>query len=311
MSFQDLGYPGYRDDFNAALNIAEVGTWANDVSMRVLSNQEIETYRFLGQPPPMRQWIGERQEIPINDYRHTIRNLPFETTLRLYDDDLRRDKKGMLQAKIRDFGTRPATHWETLLTALIVANGLCYDGQNFFDTDHSSGSSGTLKNALTSSEITALNVSTAAAPTAAEMVDILLGAAAYFYSYKDDAGEPINQNAKKFGVMVPINMLAALKSALSAQYLSNGVTNTLLAQNDWSFMPIPNPRLTTTTVMYLFRLDGHMPAFVAQEEVGLTHLFQGKDSKEYFDHRCMLWGVHSLRNVGYGLWQNAQKLTLS
>jgi hypothetical protein len=65
-----------------------------------------------------------------------------------------------------DLAARTAEHWAKLLTDLIIANGLCYDGQNFFDTDHVTLASGTLQNDLDATDIPALNISTAAAPTA-------------------------------------------------------------------------------------------------------------------------------------------------
>ena len=43
----------------------------------------------------------------------------------------------------------PAAHWLMLTTLMIAGeSSLCYDGQYFFDTDHSDGASGTLSNSI-------------------------------------------------------------------------------------------------------------------------------------------------------------------
>lgn len=47
--------------------------------------------------------------------------------------------------------------YDRLLAEVIEGNGLCYDGQNFFDTDHSEGASGTQSNYQASSYALALD----------------------------------------------------------------------------------------------------------------------------------------------------------
>ncbi|MFK5283404.1 Mu-like prophage major head subunit gpT family protein, partial [Lacticaseibacillus paracasei] len=78
----------------------------------------------------------------------SITNKHYENTLEVALRDLRRDKTGQIQARIQDFADRQLTHWASLLSTLIInaPSTVCYDGQFYFDTDHSEGSSGTQSN---------------------------------------------------------------------------------------------------------------------------------------------------------------------
>jgi phage major head subunit gpT-like protein len=264
----------------------------------------------------MREWVGGRLEKGIRDEVYTLRNIKYEATIPAFVDEMRRDKTGQLMFRIQELAARTATHWEGLLSTLINAGAstVCYDGQYFFDTDHSSGDSGTLVNKVSSTHVAALDVTTAAAPTTAEMVAALMGCISYLFKYKDDRGEPINQNAKQFAVMVPIggatNFLGTVFDALVSQNLSSGQSNALLGTG-WGIKVIPNPRLTDTTVFYLFRTDGPMKPFIMQSELGVqtSSLTQGSD--EEFKNDRHLFGVKANRNVGYGFWQYAMHATLS
>ena len=63
---------------------------------------------------------------------------------------MRRDKTGQIDIRIREQVQRAQAHWAKLLSDLIIAaeSTVCYDGQYFFDTDHSEGDSGTQDNDL-------------------------------------------------------------------------------------------------------------------------------------------------------------------
>ena len=108
----------------------------------------LEEYAWLGQVPAMRQWIGGRDAKGLPEYNFTIRNVHYEATLDFLVRDLRRDKTGQCLTRIRELATRANAHWASLLSTLILngASTDCYDGEYFFDTDHSEGSSGNQSN---------------------------------------------------------------------------------------------------------------------------------------------------------------------
>jgi len=306
MGLKDFSDRNIRSEFFKRLDLAEAGSWASRIAMRVGSDREIETYRWLGASPAMREWIGGRQEGALRDEVYTITNRPFEATLSIDENDLRRDKTGQILARIGELATRAASHWESLLSTLIIntAGALCYDGQLFFDTDHVSGSSGTLTNLLGATEVPASNVTTATAPTVSELSNVILQTIAHMYTFKDDIGEPLNQNAKSFVAYVPTSFMASAIGAISTPFLASGANNPLIAsgfQLSW----IVDPRLTWTDSLAVFRADG-MP-LIMQDEVPVR--FRTKD--ELFANHRVLYGVDASRNAGFGMWQHAAKVVLT
>lgn len=284
--------------------------WASQVGMPSKSDQETETYRWLGMTPALREWVGGRQAKGMRVESYQITNRIFETTLDISIDDLRRDKIDAIRPRLGDLATRAAEHWEKLITELIVANGTCYDGAAFFSASHVSGSSGTLKNLLTNSEVAALNVSDANKATRDEMIPVITGLVEYLYGYKDDQGEPMNGGAKQFMLMVPVVQYAAAVGAVTDALTANGGTNTLIGQR-FKVDVVPNPRLTTATEIYLLRTDGRAKPFILQSELDVMASVIGAGSEEEFKNRRWLFGVEAIRAAGYGLWQHAIKATLS
>ena len=113
--------------------------WVDSISNYFRSDQSSEDYKWLGMPPALREWIGGRNAKGFTTNGIAIANKHFESTIDIALKDLRRDKTGQLRARIGELALRGQTHFASLLSTLI-ANGattVCYDGQYFFDTDHS------------------------------------------------------------------------------------------------------------------------------------------------------------------------------
>ncbi|MEI8350089.1 MAG: Mu-like prophage major head subunit gpT family protein [Candidatus Omnitrophota bacterium] len=301
--------------FFEILETSKDTAWPFRVGMEIPSNQESETYKWLGFAPALREWIGGRQAKGLRENGITIKNKKYEATLEIDVDDLRRDKTGQINIRIAELADRVNAHWGSLLSTLIANGGatVCYDGQYFFDNDHSEGDSGTLSNLLTVSDYGDLNVTTAADPTANEMAKVILKMIQHIYSLKDDQGEPMNENAKAFMIMVPVNMWAAGLQAASSNLLSTGTgaIDNPLKNGGFSLDVIANPRLSTTTVLYAFRTDGRAKPFILQNEEDIKVDAISEGSEEEIKNNRHLYCVKTLRNVGYGYWQQAIKATLS
>lgn len=316
MAYSALSSRAIVGRFYQRYEAALQASWATKVGWLNVSNQESETYKWLGQSPIMREWVGGRLQKSLLVNSYAITNKIYEATLNINIDDLRRDKTGQIMVRVGDLAKRTAEHWEKLITdAIIVGSSTtCYDGQDFFDDDHVQGASGTLQNDVDASDISALNVSTAAAPTASEAATIVVDAIQYMYGYKDDQGEPINGGAKRFLVMVPTNMYGSFAQTVAAERLNSGNSNPLLAFQEGSGLQVEvlcNPRLTTTTELYLFRIDSEVKPFILQSEQDVRIDAVAEGSEEEFKNRQHLYGVTALRNVGYGLWQYGMKMTTS
>jgi len=287
--------------------------WVDPISMLFQSDQSSETYAWLGQSPAMREWIGGREAKGFRENGITIANKKFEATLEIPLDWMRRDKTGQIQVRIDEMAQRANAHWAKLMTALIEAGeagslGTCYDGQYFFDTDHSEGDSGSQSNDIS------VDITTTTAPTAAEMETAILTATQQIMGFKDDQGEPMNESARRFVVMVPTPFMSKAAAALNNPIITTGsasFTNTLVNLGGFSYQLAINPRLSWTTKFALFRADGGASAFIRQEEESLQISALAEGSEEEFKNDRHLYGIKSMRNVGFGFWQKACLVTFT
>lgn len=315
MDQSGLGSRAIIGEFYHRLSQLTGASWVDGVSMLFDSNQESETYKWLGMVPQMREWVGGRQAKGFRENGITIVNKKYESTLEVEVDDLRRDKTGQIMLRIGEQARRALAHWASLLSTLILAGNTtdCYDGQYFFDNDHAEGDSGTQKNLLTATEVGALDVTTTTAPTVEEMVDAVLGVIGYMLSYVDDQGEPLNEDARDFMVMVGTAPLwGALMGALGQTNIASGETNVLRTLQGFNIRGVYNPRLSSkTTVMYVFRTDSDMKALIRQEEEPIRMSAIAEGSELEFNEDVHHYGIKALRNVGFGFWQCATHSTFS
>jgi len=294
-------------------------SWVDRVSMLFTSDQESETYKWLGMPPALREWLGGRHAHGFRENGVTIINKTFEATLEVMVDWLRRDKTGQIDIRIAELAQRAVGHWAKLLSTLIqngtgATSGLCYDGQYFFDSDHSEGDSGTQLNLLAAAQVGALDVAAATTPTAIEAVKAILGVIGYMLGYKDDQGEPMNSEGKKFLIMTGVELWPYLCPAVVAPVVSSGETNVIreLAKEGFEVSIVPNPRLSSFTDKFIvFRTDAPASSLIRQEEEAIKMSAIAEGSEEEFKHNRHLYGVKAIRNVGYGYWQYAAHATLS
>ncbi len=311
--YAEMTVRGFLGFLYRPLENALGGSWGPRLGVMVQSTQETETYRFFGQVPQFREWLGNRSATPLAKYSFTATNKTYEITMVIAIVDWLFEKAGQLQMRLGETGRRAGGHWEKLISSLITTNGNGYDGVAFFATSHTlGGDSGTMKNRLTSSEVPALDVATAAAPTPTEMANAILGVICYFFTYLDDRGEPINGDAKKFVIMVPVNLWASAMAAVRNGRLagSAGADNPLSVQ-DFEVDVQVNPRLTTTTKFYAFREDSSFKPFVLQEATGIEVEFQGPGSDQAFKTDSYALGLKTRRTAQYGEWAHAIEATLS
>lgn len=108
------------------------------IATRVPSSTATEEYAWLGAFPGMREWIGERQIKNLAQHGYSIKNRRFEMTVSVPKTSIEDDQFGVYSPMMQEMGRSAAEHPDTLVYGLLK-NGFttgCYDGQNFFDTDH-------------------------------------------------------------------------------------------------------------------------------------------------------------------------------
>lgn len=319
-----MGTSGFDDRniigaFDIAAHNAYEGSWASMLAfMNSDSDRATEEYGILGANSEMREWVGARQEQILRKKTYEISNAKYESTLVIPSAEVDRDKSGLLQARMDTFAVDTvAGHWESLVTALINNNGDCYDDQSFFDTDHLWGDSGTQKNEVTASEISALNVTTATAPTPAEASRAILGMVGHLLTLKNDKGRLVNGNARSFQIQVStVDLYAPIVQAIASERLSESgqIDNPLrgLTQKGFKFDVRLNPDITSATAkIHLFRTDGPLGPFILQDEKAPSLSILGPGSDFYFDNDAYKLGVSARRGAGYGFWEYALRGTLS
>jgi len=318
MGASGLGSRGIIGEFYHRLAQLEGSGWIGQVAQLFQSNQEIETYKWLGQVPQMREWIGGRNAKGLTEFGYAITNKKFESTLEISVDDIRRDKTAQIMLRVSELARRANAHWAKLISDLITAGGTtaCYDTQDFYDTDHSEGDSGTQINEVTVTQCSSLNVSTATAPTAAEMADCIMEVIGYMLGYKDNQGEPLNEDAREFLIMcgtMPIWKTARIAAGLPVITDGSGsYTNIVGAMDDFKIRVEYNPRLSaSTTQLFVFRTDTDMKPFIRQEELPIQMSAIAEGSELEFNEDVHHYGIKALRNAGYGFWQSAVRATFS
>lgn len=314
MSAQGLSSRAIIGEFYNTLEQDMGGLWIPQVSNYFESDQESEIYKWLGQSPAMREWIGGRQAKGFSENGITITNKEFEATLEVLVKEMRRDKTGQVMVRVRELAQRTNAHWAKLLSTLIVAgeSAVCYDGQYFFDTDHSEGDSGSQSNDLT------LDVGTPTAPTAGEAESAILKAVQAILGFKDNQGEPMNENAREFLVMAPVSLMNSVAAAIGASVIMDGAsvsrTNTILTLGTlggFTMRMAVNARLTWTDKLAVFRTDSETKAFIRQEEEAVSISAVAEGSELEFNENKHRYGVKASRNVGYGYWQRSALVTLT
>lgn len=310
-------------NFYQRLDASMGSSWMNGIVWENNStDQQNEEYRFLGQTPKVQKWNGQTKSERLTSKGIIVANERYDWSLNVPIDDLRRDKTSQIIVRAQEGGQQFANFYEEQFTNMIVNGtastyGNAYDGTTFFSTSHSEGLSGTQKNVLTSSEVDALNVNSASAPTEDEMSKAVLNSMMKFYGLLDDQGQPINGSAKQFTLMVSTNLAgasyAALYNAIVTAASGNTTSNSLygLRNEGWGINLAINPRLTTTDVFYLFRTDGITKPFIKQNEVPVSMTYLGPESEYAKFNKEVLWSAEWVGGFGYGQWQHALKCTLS
>lgn len=290
--------------------------WVDAVSNLFTSDQRVEEYAFLGQSPKMREWVGGRQLKGLTVNSFSIKNIHYEAALEIDRRDARLDKTGQIMARVDEFADRALTHWASLLSTLLMnaTSTACYDGQFFFDTDHSEDYSGSQSNDITV-DISALPAAVhgvVTAPSVEEIQQAILKGIAQILSFKDNTGEPMNENAQEFTVIVPTSLYLVAAAAVSA------ITTTSLQQNlnanviaGMKVNIQMNPRLIWTDSFAVFRTDSPVKGFIRQSEQDLELNVIGEGSEHTIKNKTWLFTVDTWRNVGYGYWQRACYVTMT
>lgn len=127
---------GFKASFMGGLSKAT--SQYERIATVVPSTTSEETYGWLGEIPSMREWIGDRYIHGLAEHGYSIKNKDFELTVSVDRNKIKDDNIGVYKPMFDGLGRKTKIHPDQLCFGLLK-NGFnqpCFDGQNFFDTDH-------------------------------------------------------------------------------------------------------------------------------------------------------------------------------
>ena len=126
----------FKKDFATGLGLIKP-QW-DLIAMKVSSNTKVNTYGFLGQFPKMVEWINKRQRKAMQAQGTSIENKLYESTVGIPRTDIEDDQVGLFRPMVQQAAQSAAELPDDLVFGLLKTGKttLCYDSQNYFDTDH-------------------------------------------------------------------------------------------------------------------------------------------------------------------------------
>ena len=146
--------------FNASFRMGLIGQQAMSdyakIAMVTSSMTAAEVYPWLGKIPGMKEWIGERVVENLIQHAFEIRNKDYEDTIAVDRNQIEDDQFGVYNPMFQALGEAVAAHPDEMVFSLLKKGEttLCYDGQNFFDTDHPVRGVGVVSNLLSDGDTT-------------------------------------------------------------------------------------------------------------------------------------------------------------
>jgi len=290
----DLFVKGLLAEYQEAYDQYTADT--SDIMMEVQSTTQTENFAWLGSVPRMRVFDGERKPVQLGAYKYAIDNEEYEASMAIDLKDVDDDQTGKYAILAGQIGQASASFPEELLYSQILPggfSGLAYDGQFFFDTDHSVGASGNQSNLLTDK----------LGPTSFD------AAVSMFYNFKDDQGRPLNTSLR-LKLIVPVALRATARNLIQKERLADGSDN----PNYQAAEVQVNPWLTDPNAWYLINTEGTVKPFVKlnrkYEPLSvLGHLPNAasviNQAESEFMRRKVYTGTYWRGAVGYGLFQKA------
>jgi len=125
--------------FNNAFN--KVAQSYQTVAMVVPSNTAANDYKWLGQLPGMREWLGDKVIHNLSAHGYYLANKDFELTIGVDRNDIEDDQLGVYNPLMSNLGDASARHPDTITWGALIAGlstGVGVDGVPFFSVAHPS-----------------------------------------------------------------------------------------------------------------------------------------------------------------------------
>lgn len=262
----------------------------------VPSTKATEEYDWLGSSPVLREWKDERMPKALLEHGFSLKNKDYEATIAVHKNALADDQYGQIKIRVAGMGTEAAKGYDRFAAQVVEAGHTtaCYDGQNFFDTDHSEGESGTQSNYSSSGK--------AFGATSIKYIITTM------MDYKTDNGEFAGVSATH--VMVPTALKFDAMQLLDPQFVSV-TTDPAVAVLKGALSVIVNPYLTSNganSAYYVMDLSGAVKPFIYQNRQAMEWAALDKnDDPDVFSRKELMYWVDARFAFGYGDWRYAYK----
>ncbi|MCL6519026.1 MAG: Mu-like prophage major head subunit gpT family protein [Armatimonadetes bacterium] len=240
----------------------------------------------------MREFKDERVPAGLLEHDYSIKNKTWEASIAVDRAALEDDQYGQIRLRIQGLADEARRHQEELVFGLLRDgfNTLCYDGQFFFDTDHSDGESGTQSNKGTS----ALSAAS------------LQAAFTTMMKFKDDQGKPMGIIPDTL-VVSPDLKWTAMELFWSIYAPDSEVGKTEARKNvlKGALDLIVSPYLTDSNDWFLLCTKRVVKPVIFQSRIPIEFAALEANSENGFMRDRYVYGVRARYNVGFGLWQLA------
>lgn len=295
-------------------------SWVDSIATPIInSDQDSEDYGWLGQVPQMSEKRGDKKFSQLRETGWNVKNVEYQGGIAIPKKHVLYDKTGQVRIRVNDLVDRSLAHWVSLIAPLIIngESSVCYDGQFYFDTDHSEGDSGSQSNDIT------YNVTTPTAPTATEMIDAILSGVQSMLAFKDDRGEYVNENMNEFLILCGTPLMGPGLRALSQSNVGGGDTNILIEQDSFRLRVQASPRFASWTDRFaIFSTQGDQKPVIRQQRApnqegagydmdGMALQMLWTDSEHYKKNDECLVSVETERAAAYGDWKKTCLVTLN
>lgn len=268
------------------------------------SSGKDEQYAMLGSMPGVREWLGDRIFNSLRASHFTLANRKWENSLGIEKDDIDDDRLNLYGPVLQELGMEAAHHPDELLFEAIMAgeSQACFDGQFFFDTDHSWGDSGSQSNDLTYA------AATGTTPTEAEFRAAYHAARAAMLGFKRDNGKhfirPTVRPFRRLLLVLPPELEEVANQAINKTFVSSGETNIVLDKP----AIVVSASMTDAAKFDLYETGRPLKPYVLQARQPLQRQMKGLEDREFKDVKFM---TDARYNVGYLAWWYGVRTTFT
>lgn len=276
-----------------------VAPWAPRVAISVPSSNKSNVYGFLAKLPTMREWVGDRVLHNVAEHDFTVDNKDYELTIEVDRNDIEDDNFGVHTPKVEMMGMAARKQFDYLLVSLLQGgqSSLCYDGQNFFDTDHPTSkfdaATGSQRNYYASGR--------------ALSYDNYVAMRAEMMGYLGEDGKPLAVMPNL--LIVPPQLEASARLIVQGAFLPNSggtAPQDNVMRGTAEVMVVPELAGQATT-WYLLDTSKPMKPFVTQTRRAPTFVRLDEGSEHTARTKKFMYGVDMRGAAGYGLWFLAAK----